>query len=296
MNQVWLNYHHLYYFWILAEERSFTRVAEKMRVSQSAISEQIRQLEASLKVQLIDRSNRRRISLTVAGQKVRQYADVIFSAGKELAEWSSKGAQAESEVLRLGVLSGLSRNFQWEFLRPILENRKWQINVTPGDQDRLLRFLKDHTIDLVLTSRLPESDPSLFVHVLRTSPYGAYLARSQIKRRWSWERYFAEYAVYLPGRQMDARSEIDGELGEKKFQLGGEIEDIALLRLLAVNGAGIVVAPEMGVQSELKDGSLVRLKRFPRVVQRFYGLTRQKSFPQKEVSDLIAAMRRSPGG
>ncbi|NJN46438.1 MAG: LysR family transcriptional regulator, partial [Candidatus Competibacteraceae bacterium] len=43
-----INYHHLRYFWVIANEKSLTRAAERLHVSQSALSIQIRKLEDSL--------------------------------------------------------------------------------------------------------------------------------------------------------------------------------------------------------------------------------------------------------
>ena len=49
----WLNYHHLYYFWTVAKEKSFTKAALKLRIAQSAVSFQVAQLEDFLGKKLI---------------------------------------------------------------------------------------------------------------------------------------------------------------------------------------------------------------------------------------------------
>ena len=53
-----LNYHHLYYFWRVANEGNLTRVAKKLHVSQSALSSQIKALEDSAGITLFDRAGR----------------------------------------------------------------------------------------------------------------------------------------------------------------------------------------------------------------------------------------------
>ena len=63
----------LEYLVAVAEEANFTRAAERVRISQSGVSAQIRQLEHELGVELIDRSARR-ASLTSAGEAVLTHA------------------------------------------------------------------------------------------------------------------------------------------------------------------------------------------------------------------------------
>ncbi|MEO5733280.1 MAG: LysR family transcriptional regulator, partial [Rubrivivax sp.] len=74
-----LNYHHLHYFWAVALEGHLTRAAQKLHVSQSALSAQIRQLEAQLGQPLFDRVGRT-LQLTEAGRLALSYANSIFSA------------------------------------------------------------------------------------------------------------------------------------------------------------------------------------------------------------------------
>ena len=64
---------HIRYFLAVAEHRNFTRAAEALHVSQPTLSQQIRQLEDTLRVQLLDRSGRS-IQLTDAGAAYVRYA------------------------------------------------------------------------------------------------------------------------------------------------------------------------------------------------------------------------------
>ena len=62
-----LNYNHLYYFHLVANEGSLTAAAERLGVSLSTVSEQVRQLERSLGVALFERGGSA-LRLTLAGQ------------------------------------------------------------------------------------------------------------------------------------------------------------------------------------------------------------------------------------
>ena len=81
----WLNYHHLYYFWITAKEGSISGASEKLRVGQPTISTQIKNLECSFNHSLFVRKSRG-LHLTEAGKVVLDYANQIFSLGNELME------------------------------------------------------------------------------------------------------------------------------------------------------------------------------------------------------------------
>jgi LysR family transcriptional activator of nhaA len=74
-----LNFHHLRYFWAVAKEGNLTRAARQLHVSQSALSAQIRQLEADLGQRLFHRTGRT-LTLTEAGQVALSYADEIFAS------------------------------------------------------------------------------------------------------------------------------------------------------------------------------------------------------------------------
>ena len=79
----WLNYHHLHYFWVIAREGSITRATKELRLTQPTLSAQLRALEDSLGEPLFHRSGRSLV-LTEVGRVAFQYADEIFSLGRDL--------------------------------------------------------------------------------------------------------------------------------------------------------------------------------------------------------------------
>ena len=76
----WLNYHHLYYFWLVAREGSIAMAAEQLQLAHPTISKQLHQLEASFEDKLFDRVDRNLV-LTEFGQAVFRYA---YGDGSEL--------------------------------------------------------------------------------------------------------------------------------------------------------------------------------------------------------------------
>ena len=78
-----LNYNHLRYFWAVAHEGSLTRAAERLNLSQSAVSVQIQKLEHEIAHPLFERVGKKLI-LTEAGRIALDYADTVFKTGDEL--------------------------------------------------------------------------------------------------------------------------------------------------------------------------------------------------------------------
>src|SRR6056297_4333083 len=95
-----LNYHHLRYFRAVAHDGNLTRTAERLNLSQSALSTQIKQLEARMGHKLFEKRGRG-LALTEAGRIALDHADAIFATGRELEAALSGGAVRR--VLRVGA-------------------------------------------------------------------------------------------------------------------------------------------------------------------------------------------------
>ncbi len=161
-----LNYHHLRYFRAVAHDGNLTRTAERLNLSQSALSIQIRQLEERLGHALFERRGRQ-LYLTEAGRIALDRADTIFAAGEELVE-TLKETGRNRRAIRIGALATLSRNFQIEFLRPILGRADVDMILRSGSTAELLRALETLNLDIVLLNQPPMADsvtPFIAQHV-----------------------------------------------------------------------------------------------------------------------------------
>ena len=88
-----MNYNHLHYFWNVAHDGNLTRTAERLNLSQSALSVQIRKLEDQLGVVVFERSGRR-VLVTPAGEQ-------LVERQAELDELQRVNGQLSGEVERL---------------------------------------------------------------------------------------------------------------------------------------------------------------------------------------------------
>jgi LysR family transcriptional regulator, transcriptional activator of nhaA len=234
--------------------------------------------------------NRRKPILTEEGKSVIEFANLIFEAGDELLKWAKRGSHENAQVIRIGALSGLSRNLQFEFLKPILALKGIRIEVTTGDQDKLVRLLKEHHLDLILSSHNVPADGRVTLHsnVLLSSPLVFAIAKVEKIRGGELKDYLAKKPICLPSKNFETRPEIDAYLDRFKFEkvILGEIDDIALLRIFALKSEALVIVPEMGIRGEIESGEIHVIARPKGLEQKFYVISRQKR-SRNPISDML---------
>lgn len=292
----WLNYHHLYYFWILRQEGSFTLAAKKLGISQSSVSEQITLLEQRCNTSLLDRSNRRHLQFTESGLKVLEYATNIFETGEELTRWLKNPEHQGSKVIKVGIQSGMSRGVQIQFLRPILNKLDHKIEVVSGDQERLLRLLNEYKIDLILMSSALDERFSFqsYAHLLFTSTI-CVVSRSGLKiKEKNINKALEELPLYLPSVSLEVRGQINAYFERHKIRpnVVGDVDDIALLRLLALSSDSLVLIPDIEVSLDVEDETIKVHHRFGDIKKHYYAITREQKFPNPLSAYLIKSMKK----
>ncbi|MEM7312480.1 MAG: LysR family transcriptional regulator, partial [Planctomycetota bacterium] len=145
----WLNYHHLYYFWMVAKEGTIAAAAEQLHLARTTLSTQIRELEKAADNKLFRKSGRY-LELTEFGQHVYQYADEIFSIGRELKEFMSTGHLGSMKKFIVGMPDVVPKIIAFELLKPALDHPdELQIVVYEGKLTELLTDLAFHRLDLI---------------------------------------------------------------------------------------------------------------------------------------------------
>jgi DNA-binding transcriptional LysR family regulator len=141
---------HLRYFVAIAEERSFTRAAERLWIAQPGLSTQIRRLEAELGVQLFNRHTRG-VDLTDAGEVFLERARVALAAADAAA---ATGRDLEAGVVGT-VRLGLATGARWHRTSDVLERYTHEregveLTVIEGYGGTLWRDLRDSHLDAVI--------------------------------------------------------------------------------------------------------------------------------------------------
>jgi LysR family transcriptional activator of nhaA len=285
-----LNYHHLHYFWAVAKEGNLTRAATRLHVSQSALSTQIKQLEGQLGQPLFARVGRR-LQLTEAGRLAMSYAESIFAAGSELVALLREGRREERQVLRVGAVATLSRNFQDNLLRPLLGREDVELVLQSGSLSELLARLRLHTVDLVLSNRRVQAsaeDPWRCHRVAR-QPVSLVGRPRPGGKAFRFPDELRDVPLLLPGRDNDMRTGFDlmcERLGIR-YRLRAEVDDMALLRLMARDSDSVALVPTVVVQDELRSGRLVEYGVVPDLHENFYAITVKRHFAPPLVMELL---------
>ena len=285
-----LNYHHLHYFWAVAKEGNLTRAAVQLHVSQSALSTQIKQLEDQLGQALFTREGRV-LQLTEAGRVALTYAETIFETGNELTALLRDGKRLARQVLRIGGVATLSRNFQENFVKPLLKRDDVELVLQSGGLDELLTRLAVHNLDVVLSNRKVHADTQHPWRCRRIARQPVSLVgRPRTKAKaFRFPEELAEQALLLPGRDSDIRAGFDvlcEQLG-LRYQVLAEVDDMAMLRLLARDSGNVALLPTVVVQDELKSGKLQEYCVVPQLHENFYAITVQRHFEPPLLKTLL---------
>ena len=293
-----LNYHHLRLFRAIAREGGLTRAAARVNLSQSALSTQLRKLEAQFGHPLFERLGKKLV-LTEAGRIALDYADTIFQSGDELVSTLAGRPPGSRQVLRIGALTTLSRNFQLQFLRPLVGRPDVELVVRSGTMRDLLALLEAHALDVLLANRPAQRDvrTSWQNHLIDEQPVS--LVGHPSDAPFQFPDDLRTTPVLLPSIDSELRLAFDGllELAGIQPTVLAEVDDMAMLRLLARESRGVALVPPVVVQDELRSGVLVERYRLPGVKENFFAIVQARRFPHPLVSGLITAAASSrPGG
>lgn len=285
-----LNYHHLRYFWAVAHDGNLTRTAQRLNLSQSALSVQIKQLEDRLGHELFERRGRQ-LHLTEAGRITLDHADAIFSTGQELVA-TLEGEGRARKALRVGALSTLSRNFQLGFLRPILARTDIEVILRSGSPAELLEGLGTLNLDVILMNREPPSDSlaPYVVHRVAEQAIGLVGTPSRLDPEKPLPELLQSQPMILPTVESSVRAAFDALANRMGIrpQIVAEVDDMAMMRLLAREDIGLALVPPIVVQDELASGRLVEAREHPQITETFYAVTLDRRFPNPLVADLLS--------
>jgi len=285
-----LNFHHLHYFWAVAKEGNLTRAAAQLHVSQSALSTQIKHLEEQLGHALFHRVGRT-LQITEAGRLTLTYAESIFASGTELMAMLRDGDKHTRQVLRIGAVSTLSRNFQETFVKPLLSRSDVELVLQSGSLDELLQRLRVHTLDVVLSNRRVHADAN---HPWRCRSIArqpvSLVGKPRSKRQaFRFPHDLADVPLLLPSRDSDIRAGFDllCEQHGLRCQVLAEVDDMALLRLLARDSGAVALLPSVVVRDELLSGQLVEYCVVPGLIENFYAITVKRHFEPPLLKELL---------
>lgn len=249
-------------FLMVANEKSFSRAAEKLLRTQPAVSLAIQKLESDLQEKLMDRSGKDLI-LTDAGRIVLEYARRFDNLESELENALAELRDNSSGRLIVGAnesttLYLLEHIEQYRRLYP-----KVKVQVRRSLSSRIPAQLIDGDLELGLISYDPEDD-RIVSHVIFTdhlafvvSPQHRFASRNEVSITELGMETFIAHNVLSPYRAVVLR-----EFQRHKVGLNMDVEmpTVETIRKLVQRNEGVAFLPRMCVQQEVKQGVLREVK------------------------------------
>ena len=247
----------------VAEVGNITAAAQALYISQSAVSQSIKQLERDLQTRLFAR-NSRGVTLTAEGQMLYEY---VRSAMGLLETGEEKLSQTRE--LQMGQLTiGASDTVTSQFLLPYLDtfhkrHPAIHIQIVSGRSHKVLGLLRSGKVDIAFAST-PTDMTSLEAHPCFPT-HSIFVASPEYPCNFEHLHTLAEIADFpliLLERKASSRLYLEKYFLQNGLRLNPEIELGArsLLVDLAAIGFGVAGVTEEFVRKELDSGRLKKLK------------------------------------
>jgi LysR family transcriptional regulator, transcriptional activator of nhaA len=274
----WLNYHHLLYFWTVAREGTIAKASQVLLLAQPTISEQVRNLEESLGVRLFQKKGRNLV-LTDAGRVAFEYADEIFSRGREMSDVLRGRTVGRTGRFTVGIADVVPKLIVYRLILPALKlSDPIRLVCREGKPDKLLSQLAIHEVDLVISDS--PLDPSIriraFSHLLGQSGL-SFFAHPRLAKRFKarFPKCLDGMPFLMPADNTDLRRSLEHWLDTQGVRpvVVGEFEDSALASVFSEAAVGAFVAPTPTEAQVKKQYGLSLLGRTRDIVESFYAIS-----------------------
>ena len=289
-----LNYKHLHYFWVVAQEGSMTRAAERLNVAIQTISGQLALLERQLGKALFTPQGRG-LALTEAGRVALGYADQIFQLGDALLEAIEQSGQGSTLRLRAGITDGIPKLLAYRLLSSASQTQAdTRLVCDEGEFEDLLADLALHRLDVVLTDRPAPFGSNLKVF---SSPLGNFatglFGTPELVDRYgkNFPRALEHAPLLVPTRHHALRARIDHWLDSHGLhpKIVGEFEDSALLNTFGREGHGLFPAPIALAEQVSKQLGATLLGPMTGVSEEIFAISSERKIRHPAVEALYAA-------
>jgi DNA-binding transcriptional LysR family regulator len=236
----------------LAETRSFTRTAEKIAMTQSAVSHALNNLEAELGISLFERT-RNGVLPTSIGEQIVLQAREILTHAEMIRQLASQARGITMGKIRLGTMPTISASWLPTILRQLQQDYP-QIEVTlfEGIDDEVLEWVENGVIDLgfiTFTSEHIDSVPLTQDEMVAIVPSDSALAQfSQLTPAQLNAENFILSRAGCARLVYDIYQRSNTTL-KPRFEVG----DLSTILAMVRDGLGVSIIPSLGVPKDLEN-------------------------------------------
>ena len=201
---------HLKYFVKIAETLSFSEAAKALFITQSTLSQQIRQLEQEMDAQLFERNNHN-VRLTEAGEELLPYARQTLKASQACLDRIQDLQHMLTGTLNIGVTFSFSPILTEALFAFIKLYTKVKLNIFYKPMDELMKMLEHDDVDFALTFRPAELNKDIESHFLFDNHLAVIVREDHpLARKESVSiAELEQYDLVLPAKGLQARNAFD---------------------------------------------------------------------------------------
>lgn len=298
MQKPWINYHHLYYFKVIATEGGVAKAAKKLRLGQPTLSTQIKQFESVLGYELFNRT-KKHLQITEAGKLVLNYANEIFRLGDEMLDALSDNLATSRIQVQIGAMDTVPKHMIAKVMEFAQEEYDCSISIREGHGDQLLRELRAHQIDLLIANHPPpvSDKSSFFAKNICKMPVVVCASPEFSKLKKDFPRSLHQQPAVMPSLQSKLRHDVDHffRLNDIHLQIVAEVQDTSLQTMLGTQGRGIIPIAEPAIADLKSDKSLIVLGTLPQVYEELWFIAAERKLQNPVAATIMRHFRLDLG-
>ncbi|MCK4707954.1 MAG: transcriptional activator NhaR [Gammaproteobacteria bacterium] len=291
-----INYKHLHYFWVVANEGSIVRASESLHLTPQTISGQLSLLEDNLGEALFNRVGRS-LELTETGRLTLSYADEIFSLGGELEEMLHNIPDHRPLVFKVGVADVVPKSIAYRLLAPSLKlPDPVRIVCRENNIDSLLADLALHKIDLVISDGPIPQNVKVRGYNHQLGECGiSFFAVPELARELSknFPQSLKGAPLLLPGEMTVVQSRLLKWFDKLHIhpRIVGEFDDSALMKAFGQTGTGVFIAPTPIAEEVKKQYGVTIIGQTDEIREQFYAISVERKISHPAVTVITETAR-----
>lgn len=242
----------LRYFAKAAETLNFSDAARALNIAQSSLSQQIRQLEDEMNVQLFLR-NSHNIQLTEAGELMLPYALRTIHDAQNCSDRIHDLQKLLTGTLNIGVTHSFSPILTETVISFMKMYPRIRLNIVYKTMSELMQLLSKHNLDFVLAFKPTKSIPDVESHILFQNSLSAVVnsAHPLASKERVTLAELEEYTLALPSKGLQARNAFDNIITEySRCKIHIELNEVNLLLKLVRQTNLVTVLAEDSIYNE----------------------------------------------
>ena len=247
-----MDIHHLKIFFEACKEKSFTKAAKKLYISQSAVSIQIKKFEDILKIKLFDRSSKK-IKLTYVGETLYKMAEDIFEKVKRAEKEITRVIEVDRARISIGASSIIAEPLLPSLMKDFSSTyEEIEYNVTISNKEHLLKLLKEGELDVIIIDSEHIVDSNLEIISIEKVPYVLISSKTYPNIE-----YIEKDPIITRNTTQNNNKAI--ELIEDKYGINfntkiNVVGNLEVIKGMVREGIGNVILPYYAVYKDIKKG------------------------------------------